>query len=123
MPTTDHTKALPLNYILLLCFAVGIYSLSGLFVKLASGHGFLSLPYLICLFGAVAVLGLYAVMWQMALKRVKLNQAYMFRSLGLIYSLSIAYFVFSEQITPCNMLGCALVVTGILILLGGKGKQ
>ncbi len=121
--SASNRKSLPISYALFLCASVAVYSLSGLFVKLASGYGFMSMPYLLCLFGAVFVLGLYAIMWQMALKRVKLSLAYMFRSLGAIYSLLIAYFVFNEQITVCNMLGCALVVAGILILLGGQGEK
>lgn len=118
--SASNRKSLSISYALFLCANIAVYSLSGLFVKLASGYAFMSMPYLLCLFGAVFVLGLYAIMWQMTLKRVKLSQAYMFRSLGTIYSLLIAYFVFNEQITTCNILGCTLVVAGILILLGGK---
>lgn len=105
---------------LFLCFTVAIYSTSSIFSKLASGYEFLSFPYLICLGGIVSVLGVYAVLWQMALKRVPLNQAYLFRSLGLIYGLCIAHFLFNERMTVQNIAGCCLVLTGMLILLSKK---
>ena len=105
---------------LFLCLAVAVYSCSAIFSKLASGQEFLSLPYLLCLCGVVAVLGTYAVLWQMALKRVPLNQAYLFRSLGLVYGLCIAHFIFNERMTVQNIAGCCLVLTGMLILLSKK---
>lgn len=104
----------------ILCFAVAIYSTSGIFSKLASGYEFLSFPYLICLGGIVSVLGVYAILWQLALKRVPLNQAYLFRSLGLVYGLCIAHFIFNERMTVQNIAGCCLVLTGMLILLSKK---
>lgn len=105
---------------LFLCFSVAIYSTSGIFSKLASGYEFLSLSYLVCLGSVVSVLGIYAVLWQIALKMVPLNQAYLFRSLGLVYGLCIAHFFFNEKITFQNLAGCCLVLTGMLLLLSKK---
>lgn len=103
-----------------LTFAVAVYSSAGFFSKLASRYDFLSLPYICCLAGVVFVLGIYAVLWQMALKRVPLNQAYLFRSLGLVFGLAIAYSVFHESISLQNLLGAAIVLCGLLILLSSK---
>ena len=105
---------------LFLCFAVAVYSASGLFSKMASRHDFLSIPYLLCLGGVILVLGIYAILWQIALKRVPLNKAYLFRSLGVVYGLAIAFFVFRESITWNNMLGCGIVVCGLLFLFSDK---
>ena len=109
-------KPLSSGYILFLCFAIAVYSISGFFTKLASGYDFLSVPYLGCLVGAVIVLGIYAVIWQIALKKVPLSQAYLFRSMGVIYGLAIAYFVFGETVTLQNLVGCGLVMCGLAIL-------
>ena len=105
---------------LFLCFTIAIYSTSSIFSKLASEYEFLSYSYLLCLGGVICVLGVYAVLWQMALKRVPLNQAYLFRSLGLVYGLCIANFLFNEKITVQNITGCCLVLTGMLVLLSKK---
>ena len=111
---------LSVQNILFLCFAVAVYSISGLFTKLASRHDFLSFPYLLCLGGVALVLGIYAILWQMVLKKVPLNKAYLFRSLGVVYGLAIAYLVFHESITWRNLLGGGIVLGGLLILMGEK---
>lgn len=112
--------ALSVRNILFLSFAVAVYSVSGLFSKMASRYDFLSFPYLLCLGGVILVLGIYAILWQMALKKVPLNKAYLFRSLGVVYGLAIAFFVFQETITWNNVLGGGIVVCGLLFLLDDK---
>lgn len=113
-------STLSVRNILFLCFAVAVYSTSGFFSKLASRYDFLSFPYLLCLGGVVLVLGIYAILWQMALKRVPLNKAYLFRSLGVVYGLAIAFFVFQELITWGNLLGGGIVLGGLLVLMSEK---
>lgn len=105
---------------LFLCLAVGVYSMSGLFTKLAAGYAILSTPYFLCLAGVVSVLGLYAVLWQVALKRVPLSLAYPFRSLGVVYGLAIAGFVFHEEVTVQNLLGGCIVLVGLLLMNTGR---
>ena len=114
------SQSLSFHKSIFLCFAVAIYSTSGIFSKLASGYEFLSYLYMLCLGVVITMLGVYAVLWQMALKRVPLNQAYLFRSLGLVYGLCIAHFIFNEKITVQNIGGCCLVLTGMLLLLSKK---
>lgn len=114
------TSRLTIRNVLFLTFAVAIYSSAGFFSKLASGYDLLSVPYIGCLGGVIIVLGIYAVLWQMALKRVPLNQAYLFRSLGVVFGLAIAYFAFHELISWQNLLGAAIVLCGLLILLSEK---
>ena len=112
--------ALSVRNILFLSFAVAVYSASGFFSKMASRQEFLSFPYLLYLGGVVIVLGTYAILWQMALKKVPLNKAYLFRSLGLVYSIAIAYFIFHETITWGNLLGGGIVLGGLLVLMTEK---
>ena len=105
-----------------ICLVVAVYSLSGVFTKQASKYDFLSLPYLGCLLGVVSVFAIYAVLWQIALKRVPLSRAYLFRSLGVIYGLALAAFVFNESISWTNLLGGLIVLFGLIILLS-EGKK
>ena len=114
---------LSVRNILFLCFAVAVYSASGFFSKMASRYYFLSLPYLICLGGVILVLGTYAILWQMALKKVPLNKAYLFRSLGVVYGLAIACFAFHESITWGNLLGGGIVLGGLLVLMTEKAAD
>lgn len=117
-----YKSPISLGMMLFLCLVVAIYSMAGFFTKLASSYEVLSIPYFCCLIGALFVLFLYAVLWQFALKRVSLNRAYLFRSLGLVYGLVIACFVFHEDITIQNLLGGAIVLCGLLLLMGEKIK-
>ena len=100
-----------------LCLIIAIYSMSGFFTKLSSSYDFLSTSYFYCLFGVVLVLALYAVLWQIALKRVPLNRAYLFRSLGLPYGMAIASLAFHEEISWQNLVGCAVVFCGLITLM------
>lgn len=119
---TDNNKQHPISIAnsLFLCAVVAVYSLSGLFTKKASLYDFLSIPYLSCLFGLFFVFGLYAVLWQMVLKRIPLSRAYLFRSLTVVYGLGLAYFVFHEDITAMNLVGAFVVLCGLVILLSEK---
>ena len=111
---------LTISSVLFLASSVAIYSSSGIFTKLASQYGFLSTTYMFCLCGVVVVLGIYAVLWQVALKRVPLSMAYPFRSLGVVYGLAIAGFAFHEEVTVQNLLGGAIVLVGLLLMNTGR---
>ena len=62
--------------------AIFIYTTSGVFSKLASQQNFASLLYIAFLCGSVAVLGIYAVLWQQIIKRMPVGDAYLFKGTG-----------------------------------------
>ena len=113
-------SSLSFKSIFFISFAVAVYSLSGLFSKLASSCDFLSYSYFLCLLGVIGVLGSYAILWQIALKRISLSQAYPFRSLSIVFGLAIAYFAFHEVVTWQYLIGCLIVLFGLLIITTGK---
>ena len=94
--------------------------MSSFFTKQAAGYGFLSLEYCLCICGVVGILGLYAVLWQFALKKIPLSKAYPFRSLSIVFGLAIANFAFQEVVTLQNCVGCIIVLVGLLIITSGK---
>ena len=93
--------------------AIFIYTTSGVFSKLASQQDFASLLYLAFLCGSVAVLGIYAVLWQQIIKRMPVGDAYLFKGTGVIFGL--AHFVFGEAITLYNIVGAGIIITGITL--------
>ena len=115
-------KPLSIKYVLFLMLSVAVYSMSGLFTKLASRFDFFSPSYIGCLLGALFILATYAILWQIILKKVQLSQAYPFRSLGVIYGLAIASFAFHEPISFQNIMGCGLIMGGLLTLSVGVEK-
>ena len=100
----------------LLIISFLILSSSGVFLKLASMHAFLSLAYIAYFAMTVIVMGVYAVLWQKVLEWMPLNQAYLYKSSGIAISLMYAYILFDEQITMYNILGCMMIMAGIMML-------
>ena len=92
-----------------------VYSSTGVFSKLASAEEFLSLGYLLRFGLVVLALGVYAVLWQIILKRFPLSRAYLYKSITVIFSLTFAFFIFGERITVQNILGAVLIISGIVV--------
>ncbi len=76
-----------------------------MFIKLASLEEPISLLFNVYYGIAICVLGLYAVLWQLVLKRMLLSLAYMCKSMTLIITLLIAHMLFGESISTYNIVG------------------
>jgi len=92
-----------------------IYAFESIFTKYASQQPFMSLKYLGAILGAVLVLGLYAIGWQLILKHVELGKAYMFKGTSLIFVILLAFVLFGEQITLNNVVGAVVIIYGIVL--------
>lgn len=92
-----------------------LYACVTLFTKYASQQEFLSLTYCLGLAGAIGVMGIYAIGWQQILKRVELSTAYMFKGTSLVFVMLLAWMLFGEQITPNNIIGACVIITGIAL--------
>lgn len=92
-----------------------IYACTSIFTKMASQQEMLSWPYLWWIEGAIGVMGVYAVLWQQVIKRMPLSTAYMFKGTSLIFVLLISALLFGEAITVNNVIGSAIIITGIVL--------
>ena len=92
-----------------------LYACVSIFTKLASQQEFMSWEYVLAFFGAVMVMGVYAVLWQQVLKRIELSVAYMFKGTSIIFVMLLAYLLFGEQITWNNILGAIIIIAGIVL--------
>ena len=92
-----------------------LYACVTLFTKFASQQEFCSVAYCLGLVGAIGVMGVYAVCWQQILKRVELSTAYMFKGTSLIFIMLFAFLLFGEAITIMNIIGAAVIITGITL--------
>ena len=101
---------------LILLLAFIIYSSTSIFMKLASYENYLSYKFCLFYFIAIFMIGLYAVLWQITLKRVSLIIAFMAKSVTVIFTMVIARLVFQENISINNIIGSCLVIVGILLL-------
>lgn len=106
---------LSLSSFALLVVAFLVYSTTGIFTKLASGEEFLSIEYLSFFAIAILTIGFYAILWQVVLKKVPLTQAFLFKSMTVLFSFCFAYFIFDESITWKNLLGATFIIGGIMV--------
>ena len=100
--------------IVVLIFVYLIYASVSLATKFTSLQEFLSLKYFFGLAIVVAMLGIYAIIWQQVLKRIELTTAYMFKGTSLIFVLLFSALIFNETITLWNIVGASLIVGGIV---------
>lgn len=116
----DNTKKRKLSIIsiILIQGAVIIYTMAGVCSKLAGGSDFLSLKFILFYCGQIAVLGIYAILWQQIIKRVDLSVAYVNRSLAIMWSMIWAVLFFGEHISVQNIIGVVLVLVGTIIVNG-----
>ncbi len=92
-----------------------LYSFSGICAKLAGKFDFLSLGFVGCYAGMIAVLGVYAIGWQQVIKRLPLTLAYANRAVTVVWGLVWGVVLFSEQLNPLKVIGCLVVLAGVAL--------
>lgn len=102
---------------LLLQAIIVIFTFSGVFGKMATqGHEWFSPAFFLYVFLDVAVLGVYALLWQQALKHFELHVAYANRAMSTVWGLIWAYVIFGEAITVWNIAGTAVILCGTFLV-------
>lgn len=94
-----------------------VYSLGGIFSKLAAAQPFLSLKYILYYGVVLFILMLYAVGWQQIIKKLPLIVAYASKAVTVIWGVVWGMLFFKENITVQNIIGAAVIVTGIVIVV------
>lgn len=98
-----------LNLLLLL------YSLISIFSKLAAGHSFLSIQFIIYYLAIILCLGIYAIGWQQVIKKLPLTIAYSNKAITVIWGLVFGVLFFSEKITLNKIIGIIIIVIGVIL--------
>lgn len=92
-----------------------LYSLSPVCSKLAGRQPFLSLPFCIFYGLVIAILGVYAFVWQQIIKRMPLTTAYANKAITVVWGLVWGMLLFGETLTPQKILGAAVIVAGVVL--------
>lgn len=92
-----------------------VYSMSGIFSKLASGQPFLSLRFCLYYGAIILLLGFYAIGWQQIMKRLPLTMAFANKAVTTVWGLVWGLLFFQEKITVGKLIGVALVVAGVVV--------
>lgn len=102
---------------MLLHFIILLYSFGSICAKTAAGEQFLSLKWIMLYGGQIAILGIYAILWQQVLKKLPLNTAYANKSVCIIWGMILGAAVFGEQITLKMIIGSAVVIAGVVLMI------
>lgn len=89
-----------------------VYSLGGIFSKMAGQSEFLSKKFIIC-YGIVLVnLAVYALVWQMIIKKLPIVTAYANKAITVIWGLIWGMLFYKEIITIFNIVGALIIILG-----------
>jgi len=102
--------------IIILQLIIGIYTLSSVMAKLASGEPFMSFKFMVLYGIEIAILGIYAILWQQIIKKFPLSIAYANRSMAILWSMIWAVIFFHDEITVRNIIGVLIVLLGTMIV-------
>ena len=94
---------------------LGIYSLSDIASKTASGQPFLSGPFLFFYALVLVFLAIYALGWQQVIKRMPLSSAYANRAVTIVWGIFWGFLLFGEAITPGKIIGAIIIMVGIVL--------
>lgn len=109
-------RRIGMGVLILLQAIVAVYTMSGVAAKFASQHEFLSVGFVLLYGIEIAILGVYAVLWQQIIKRIDLSVAYANRSLAILWSMIWAVFFFQETVSIKNIIGVVIVIIGTIIV-------
>ena len=121
MENVEKKKSSFANY-LLLYFALLVYSCCSIFNKISAGYELLSWGFIIFYGLGIVVLGVYAIFWQMVLKRFELSVAYANKPITTLLSMIWGVVLFQESVSWNMILGAAIILIGIRVVVTEHGK-
>ncbi len=117
-------KKVRLGDILKLQGAVALFSLSSMISKFIGMQEGLTGMVFLLLFAELAVLGIYAIIWQQLLKRFELSTAYINKGMVLLWYMIWSIFIFGDEVGIKNYIGVIIAIAGIVLLnIPEKGGQ
>ena len=94
---------------------LALYSLSSVCAKLAAGFDFMSVGFVGCYAGMIALLGIYAIGWQQVIKRLPLTFGYANKAVTVAWGIVWGMLLFNERVSPLKLLGALIVLAGVAL--------
>ncbi len=108
------------NLYALASIAILFESLTSPFLKLGGRYPFLSPMYLFWFCAAAAILGGYAVAWQLILERLPLTTAYLRKGVTYMLIFVWALLIFHERITLQQVIGIIVIIIGMVVSMSDE---
>lgn len=109
--------------LIILHLLIAVYSLSGVFSKIAGTMPFLSLGFCLSYAVVIAILGIYAIGWQQIIKHIPLTTAFANKAFTVVWGLVFGVVFFGEEITAGKIAGILLVVLGVVLYSGADTEE
>lgn len=93
------------------------YSVGAIFSKMAALQPMFSLKFILYYGIVLFNLACYALFWQQILKKIPLTVAYANKAVTIVWGLIWGLLFFGETITIGKVLGCLLIIAGVLIVV------
>lgn len=100
-------------------FCILLYTMTTILSKVAAGYSFLSVGYILVFSAMIINLGVYAILWQQAIKPFNASVAYSNKSVTTIWTLIFSNFIFKEGITFYNIIGAIMIILGVVLVVKG----
>ena len=108
---------------MLLYFALLLSSFSGVCSKLASAEPFLGKKFILLYVGLIGLLGVYAILWQQIIKHLPLSTAYANKAFTIVLGLFFGALFFRETVSLKQIVGAAVVISGILLYVHSDEEE
>lgn len=96
--------------------AILLYSFCGVFQKLAGQYDTFSAKFILFYIISIVILGVYAILWQIILKKLPLSTAYSNRAISTIWSVVWGVLIFSEKISWNHIVGAVIICVGVYLV-------
>ena len=108
----------------ILFLAVVFYSMVSVFSKKASAFETVFSWGFVFNYGiALAILAVYAVIWQYVLTKLPLSVAYMYKGYSYLFTIIWAVTIFGEKLSWRQILGTVIIIIGVMISQGGNAEE
>ena len=107
------------RYLIILHIILALFSISGIFSKLAAGEEMLSAKWIVYYGAVLAFLFVYAIAWQQIIKKMPIVTAYANKAVMVIWGIIWGFVFFSEVITIQKIIGAIIITAGVYLVVTG----
>ena len=100
-----------------------LYSCCSICSKQAALAPFLSFKFFLFYGLVIAILGVYAILWQQVLKLLPLTTAFANKAVTVIWGMIWGAVLFQEVITFKMILGAVIVIIGVIVVVTGGAEE
>ena len=107
------------GYLVILHIILALFSVGGIFSKLAAAEDALSLRWMMYYGAVLFILFIYAIAWQQIIKKMPIVTAYANKAVMVIWGIVWGLIFFGEAITIPKIIGAVIIIAGVYLVVTG----